>query len=59
MHDKKREIESYKRKKSTLRPTIEWGSDLEWEWDVWDGEKFERIERDWGEMREISRGSYL
>ena len=29
MHDRMREIESYQRKKSTLRPKIEWGSDLE------------------------------
>ena len=59
MHDKMREIESYQRKKSTLRPKIEWGSDLEWLRGVWEGEKSKRIERDRGEMREMSRGPYL
>ena len=46
MHDKMREIESYQRKKSTLRPKIEWGSDLKWLRGVWEGEKSKRIERD-------------
>ena len=59
MHDKMREIESYQRKKSTLRSKIEWGGDLEWERGVWEGEKSERIKRDQGEIREMSHRPYL
>ena len=41
-----------------LRPKREWGSDLEWERGVWEGEKMSYVERDRGEMREMSRKPY-
>ena len=40
------EKESYLRKEVILRSKREWGSDLEWERGVWEGEKSKRIERD-------------
>ena len=43
-------VRSYQRKEVILRPSREWGSDLEREKGVWEGEKSERIERDRGEM---------
>ena len=38
-----REIESYQRKKSTLKLKIEWERGLEWEKGVWGGEELEGI----------------
>ena len=46
MHDKMIEKRSYQKKKSLLRPKIEWGRSLEWENGVWGGEESETVEKD-------------